>query len=95
MDDRPDWLPEPTELPRRPLGERIHLATLSVASLLVGILGVFLAATAGTVLWAFLQRPRGVPLQGALVTIVMSLLSFVVAYLLRWCLRRERQRSPK
>ena len=95
MNDRPDWLPEPIEPPRRPLSERLHLAAISVASLLLGIFGLLLVASSGFAVWTLLTVQRGPSSRVIFGPAGLGLAALVVAYLLRWCLQRERQRGPK
>jgi hypothetical protein len=95
MNDRPDWLPEPTEPPRRPLGERAHLAAISVASLLLGIFGISMMLVSAAAVWSFFRSPRGVQNRFLLLPALIGWSALLIAYLLRWCLQRERQRGPK
>jgi hypothetical protein len=95
MNESPQRLPQPTEHPRRPLSERLHLAAISVASLLLGIFGVIMMMASVAAVWSFFQAPRGVQNQVLLLPALMGWTALLIAYLLRWCLHRERQRSPK
>jgi hypothetical protein len=42
MSDRPDWLPEPPPRSVRSIRQRVYSATVSLASLLLGVIGAFL-----------------------------------------------------
>jgi hypothetical protein len=95
MNDRPEWLPEPTEPPRRPPIEQAHLAAISVASLLLGIIGISMMLVSAAAVWTFFRSPLAVPNWYPLLPALIGWSAFLIAYLLRWCLHRERQRSPK
>jgi hypothetical protein len=97
MSDRPDWLPEPTPEPSRPLSERLHLAAVSVASLLLGIVGILLifgGALQG-IIWARQGGLLQVSLRYAASSVVPGISFLGTAYLMRWCLRRLREESNK
>ena len=96
MNDRPDWLPEPTTPPVRPLSERLHLGAISVASLLLAIFGILLLVTISWSAWTLLRVPRRqAPIGMWISPAILGLASLGVAYLLRWCLWRERERRAK
>ncbi len=93
MSDRPDWLPEPPPVPSRPLSERLHLAAVSVLSLLLGIVGIVLIFSGALqIMLIGLMRvgPRDIA-----ISVVPGLLLLVTAYLMRWCLRRVRELLKK
>jgi hypothetical protein len=96
MSDRPDWLPEPTRAPARPLGERLHLAAASVISLLLGVFGTIflLIGVMQLVRTGPNFNPRLFPRDIA-VAVAPGLLFLATAYLMRWCLRRVRIESKK
>lgn len=93
MSDRPDWLPEPTPVPSRPLSERLHLMSVSVLSLLLGIVGIVLIFS-GALQVIILARQNGLSRvwpRDIAISVVPGLLLLVTAYLMRWCLRRVRE----
>ena len=96
MNDRPDWLPEPVEVPRRPLSERLHLAAASIASLLLGVLGSVMIAYA-LIYAVAVATGNNRSFSGRIVTSVAlpGAVMITLAYLLRWCLRRARHDPSK
>lgn len=94
MSERPDWLPEPTTQRRRPIATRVLFGIVSLASLVLGVVGVALAGAAAFTAFHI----SGSDHRQRLAIAVMLWYGYraaavlAVALILRWVLWMERRR---